>query len=317
MLKKTTIAVLGLAASSIATAGTMGPVCTPGNVTVPCVAQQWDLGVQALYLESAYSATKGYRETFSVADPRRLDDVNSWDWGYRLEGSYHFNTGNDVTVAWTHLSSDSNQTGISSFTPFTLFTPVYAYGSKQDRFDQVNLVLGQHADFGLVKKMRFYGGMQYANIQINNTTFFPGAVPQFGNISMFANTDFKGFGPVTGLDYSYNLTDSLSVTANGAGSILYGTSRINTGIVASPSGLVAASAYGSKKAIVPSLEAKLGANYAYAMAQGVLNLEGGYQVVNYFSPLQGQLFDVFGNSLSSSDYGLYGPYVGVKYVGNA
>ncbi|MGL6029165.1 MAG: Lpg1974 family pore-forming outer membrane protein, partial [Legionella sp.] len=45
------------------------------------------------------------------------------------------------------------------------------------------------------------------------------------------------------------------------------------------------------------------------------NFEGGYHVVNYFDALQSQ-----GQSLtdgvSSVDYGLAGPYFGVKYVGN-
>lgn len=323
MFKKTTLAVLGLAASGFAGAGTMGPVCTPGNVTVPCEARLWDLGVQALYLREGFDANKAYQHNIV---PFNGSHHTAWDWGYRLEGSYHFNTGNDATITWVHYENDSNNDGFIGVIPFSpqalpLSSP---YRLANDTyFDQVNVVLGQHADFGLVKKMRFYGGLQYANINDNATSNFhlsPADLVPAGITSVYKyeKTDFKGFGPVVGIDYSYDVTDAFSVTANGAGSILYGTSRFDTGYVGTPVGAVLLGSYGSKKVIVPSLEAKLGVNYAYAMAQGVLNLQGGYQVTNYFNALQTVGIGGFpSTTVASSDYGLYGPYFGVKYVGNA
>lgn len=324
MLKKTTLAVLGLAVSGFASAGTMGPVCTPGNVTVPCETKQWDLGVQALYMKVIETADRAYEHNI-IPFNGYGESKNDWDWGYRLEGSYHFNTGNDVTVTWMHYKSDTTQAGFRGLIPFSpLLAPLFTSytAARENQLDQVNLVMGQHADFGLVKKMRFYGGLQYANIRSDITRLYDQSPVQLvpsgiTSVSKHDDSDFKGVGPVVGIDYSYNLTNEFSVTANGAGSILYGTSRLSNGYVGAPTTVVLSSLYGSKKVMVPSLEAKLGLNYAYGMAQGVLNLEGGYQVVNYFNALQSAGINTpVNNVITSTDFGLYGPYVGLKYVGN-
>lgn len=327
MLKKTTLAVLGLISINLANAGTMGPICAPGNVTVPCEASQWDLGIQALYLKTLFNADKVYQR---IVDPLNIAPDgyglvnNKWDWGFRLEGSYHFNTGNDVTLNWMHFKNNATQPGfvgqfILSF-PIEVTLP-YTVVSK-NQFDQVNLVLGQHVDLSPVNKLRFYGGMQYANIQADITNYSNGTTADLiaGGITSenrIENTDFKGFGPAAGIDYSYFLTEGLSLTANGAGSILYGTSRIYSAYVTLPANQTLQSIYGTRKIIVPSLEAKLGLNYGYHMAQGVLNLEGGYQAVNYFRAVQATGINGFaGGKLTDSDFGLYGPYLGLKYVGN-
>jgi hypothetical protein len=318
MLQKTTLVLLGLAASSYAAAGTMGPVCTPGNVTVPCVERLWDLGIQALYLESVFDANKAYAQNAQLGQPNI--DRNDWDWGFRLEGSYHFNTGNDVSVNWTHYKGGVNHFGGNGLVPLPpqSVTTVPYNLITIDRYDQANVIMGQHVDFGLVKKMRFYGGLQYANIQANSSNLYNFALaPTITSVSLFDNTEFRGIGPTVGLDYAYHLTDAFSVIANGAGSILYGTSRYNIGYVAAPSGLVLVSQYAKTGAMVPSLEAKLGLNYAYSMPEGVVNLEGGYQVVNYFNALEAQSMQSLTASIASVSYGLYGPYFGVKYVGLA
>ncbi len=325
MFKKTALAVLGLAASGFAVAGTMGPVCTPGNVTVPCEAQKWDVGVQGLYFKQVFGANKSYRHNV-VPFSGYQEATNEWDWGYRLEGSYHFNTGNDATVTWIHYQNDSTSDGFAGLIPFSpLAAPlVSSYGLADDSyFNQVNLVLGQHADFGLVKKMRFFGGLQYVNIHDTAIAYFvhsPAQLIPVGitAVNQYEKTDFKGVGPVVGIDYSYDLTNEFSVTATGAGSILYGNNRVNYGYVGNPTGAILLDHYGSKSTVVAGLEAKLGVNYAYPMAQGVLNLQGGYQVMNYFNAVQTIGINGFVSpNIANSDYGLYGPYFGVKYVGNA
>lgn len=322
MLKKTTFAVLGLAFCGAASAGMYStppaPTCTPGDVTVPCEATAWDLGIQALYLRPVYSSSVAY-----VTQNDRLRTIDAdWGWGYRVQGSYHYSTGSDLTMSWTHYDVDSNPgTYVGPYTQLTQAgpTPVLAnyVMSLKNRYDQVNLVAGQHTDLGMVKNARFYGGLQYARLQIDETRAF--AVPAIyaaatnGGAQLLGTSYYNGLGPVIGIDYSYDLPHGLSLTANTAASVLYGSSRVNAAISYN-NNLVASSVYGSKHKMVSGLEAKLGANYAYEMSHGVLNLEGGYQVVNYFNVVQSLTAT---RNATTGDFGLYGPYFGVKWLGNA
>ena len=318
MLKKTTLAILGLAISGLASAGTMGPVCAPGAVTVPCEATLWDLGVQALYLQPIYGKGHYIAERVGTTSNYRFNQIEpDWDLGYRLEGSYHFNTGNDITINWSHLKHD-NWTGYhpSSYllTGRTFSSVARTY--VENRYDQVNLVFGQHVDMGLLKNARFYGGMQYVDIRADHTSrhnVSTAVQTATGGISSLINRDFTGFGPVVGVDYDYDLSQGFSITANASTSLLYGTSRLNVSDVYG-NGLVAANTYASRKGMVVGFEGKLGLNYGYSMAQGVLNIQVGYQATDYVNALQA--VELSGLSyLANSDMGYYGPYLGLKWVG--
>lgn len=321
MLKKTTAVILALLATNLASAGEMSsaPACVPGDVTVPCEATKWDLGVQALYLRPIYGSERGYGVHFN--DSYNLKNIApDWDWGYRLEGSYHYKTGSDATINLTHFDASSHAgTFTGQYTLITQLGPLVQTADfdleLNNRMDQVNLVFGQHIDLGLQENLRLYGGVQYLNLRVNSTSNFdlPLAIELATNgAGVINNTNFSGAGPVMGVDYGYNLTQGLSLTANTAASLLYGTSRLNAAN-AYGNGLVLFDLYNSRKVIVPGLEAKLGANYALAMMQGMLNIQGGYQVTNYFNVLQDSQYSV----LTTSDFGLYGPYLGVKWLGNA
>ncbi|RUR12094.1 Lpg1974 family pore-forming outer membrane protein [Legionella sp. km772] len=306
MLKKTFLAVLGLTANGLALAGTMGPVCAPGNVTVPCEAKLWSFGVDALYLNMNNGDFRGYESSAPLFN--RIDD--EWTWGFRAEAAYQYSTGNDAAISWIHLTNLNHQ-----------FLPVPATGipseqlDNESRFDQVHAVLGQHVSASATNKIRFYGGLSYAQIE-NNRTFYNVAFALLPGLSNRTdNSYFNGVGPVLGIDYSYYVSNDLSLVANGATSLLYGSTHASAWT--SPYAFIPVNLntqYASKKTVVPGFEAKLGVNYAYGMANGTLNLEGGYQAIQYIAPLQ-----AFPSSTSirTSDFGVYGPYFGLKYVGNA
>ncbi len=142
-LKKTTLAILALGSSSLF-AGTMGPVCTPGNVTVPCPSTGWNVGGQALIFQMMTDNDISLDLGVGPAGASINTDLDAqWDWGFQIEGSYHFNTGNDITISWYRIDTSWNN---SEFTPG--FDPglVIGFGHK-NRWDAVNGEFGQFVDF--------------------------------------------------------------------------------------------------------------------------------------------------------------------------
>ncbi|WP_133130643.1 Lpg1974 family pore-forming outer membrane protein [Legionella yabuuchiae] len=318
-LKKSAIAIFTLS-SSVVFAGTMGPVCTPGNVTVPCEMQAWDVGIQALYLEPTYFDSAGFfAEQHNAGHTARtlVDSNPDWEWGFKLEGSYHFSTGNDLNLNWYHFNSGDNRVvftdhahviGLPETTTQTMVSNA--------RWDAVNLEFGQHVDFGQFKNIRFHGGVQYARIETNvAVNGVNNAQAELANASYSFNQEskFTGFGPRVGADMSYDFGNGLAVYANGAGALLVGDSDITQSVITATNAFDFLSATGSRTAVVPELEAKLGAKYTYAMAQGDLSLDVGYMWVNYFDA---QTFSTIGGDFDDSNFAVHGPYVGLKWVGS-
>jgi hypothetical protein len=306
-LKKIIAAILALG-SSVGMAGVMGPVCVPGNVTVPCETRGWNLGGQALYLQT--TTNNGFSYYPSLSNNSVFEDVSGhWDWGFQIEGSYHFNTGNDITISWYRLDSGAHTIAVS---------PVFldadsVYVREKMRWDAVNGELGQFVDFSANKKMRFHGGFQYAGIRPTAKLGIFTTVPVDFLLTLeqrfTLNSEYNGFGPRTGLDMNYLFSNGFGIYAKGAASVLVGTSKFNDGGFYNLGGL---SIHGSRTAIVPELEAKLGVNYSYPIAQGDVTLDVGYMWFNYFNPLN--MFIL--GQITTSDFGASGPYFGLKYVGN-
>lgn len=308
-LKKTAVAVLALG-SSVAFAGTMGPVCAPGNVTVPCEMQAWDFGVQALYLKAARNSSSAnyIADTELNGNNRLVDNDPDWGWGFKLEGSYHFLTGNDLNLNWYHLGDSKETRTFSGNTSLiNQVNPGRQVFSIDPQWDAVNLELGQHVDFGQFKNIRFHGGVQYARIKndIRVTGYNVAGVNTYGYAE---DAKFTGFGPRIGTDMSFDMGNGFAVYANGAVAVLAGDSDLSATLTpVNPAG-VATTVSGSRTTLVPELEAKLGAKYTYAMAQGDLTLDAGYMWVDYLNVQTTA-------ALNDTDFGVHGPYVGLKWVG--
>lgn len=296
--KKTALAVL-MSVSGAGFAGTMGPVCQPGNVTVPCPSSAWDVGIQALYLKPSYSANAVY-VGYSLNGDRQIRNEfePEWDWGFKLEGSYHFNTGNDINVNWYHY----NQSTRRSFTVYSsTFEANIPYSTWiEPKWDAVNFEFGQHVDFGEYKDIRFHAGFQYLRLEhdIRNSNGLTGVVHPF-------NLEFKGFGPRIGMDMAYNFNDAFAIYGNGAAALLVGDSDAN-GQSAATSLYISS----SKWTTVPELEAKTGIKYNHLCGSGVLTADAGYMWVNYFNAQHSV------DLAEETNVAFNGPYIGLKWLGS-
>lgn len=333
-LKKTAVAVLALGSSAVF-AGTMGPVCTPGNVTVPCETTAWDFGVYALYLQPAgadrdseyhLNALNAQGATIAQVDATHDADLD-WDWGFKLEGSYHFSTGNDLNLNWSHLKvSGDRDDGASTLTytvePNDLTDPhgsLSADWSSELKWDAVNFEFGQHVDFGEFKDIRFHAGLQYAHVDhdVDSVGHLALGTTSTAAVAYALDGDgtFNALGPRVGMDMIYNFNNGFAIHGNGAAAILAGHTTYNATAVVGPTSATLLTLHDSKSAIVPEFDVKLGATYTYAMAQGELSLDAGWMFVDY---IMNNHFNDQTVAFGSADhsFGLQGPYAGLKWVGN-
>lgn len=314
--KKINAALLSLV-SSIGFAGTMGPVCTPGNVSLPCERQAWDFGARALYLKPSYSNSLAYLGTRSNETGTVVNYVKNapdWSWGFQIEGSYHFNTGNDLTLNWYHLGAQTTTARADAIFGFFQRSMDPDTASIKPRWDAVNLEVGQQIDLGAFKSLRVHGGAQYARIKTDkiHTTVFGGSLGDFNNEEL----QYSGFGPRAGADLYYGWNSGLSVYANAAVEVLVGTSKFNSlrGNTLFPGVDNQLQIAASSTTIVPEIEAKLGVNYTHLLAQSTVTLDVGYMWLNYFQA-QPVMLSTATNVSSDSSFSLQGPYAGIKWLG--
>ena len=178
-----------------------------------------------------------------------------------------------------------------------------------------------------MKKVRFHGGFQYAAIKttVTNVALSPSravaAVADQEITYAASRMKYSGFGPRVGVDLIHDFGYAFSIYANAASALLVGTrsfdvSAVGEQINTSPTFSLTPytnTASSSNTIIVPELEAKVGITHTHNTANGDLSIDAGWMWVNYFN-VQSYPRNVTGEL--KSDFGVQGPYVGLKWLGN-
>ena len=310
MKLKTTLSMLLALSASTAFSGTMGPVCSKQNVETPCEATAWDFGARALYLQPGYTDTQLAGErTFTATNgaTETIRKPEDYGWGFFVEGSYHFNHGNDFNLNWYHL--DNTYRASSTFAAGGSFS-----GTTNPQWDAANFEFGQQLHVGDDSGMRVHGGVQYARVYISRSfSSVVNAASPFNlplGLTLGQQTrSYNGFGPRIGVDlvhaFPNTWVDGFDVYANGAIALLAGSSKSSAQNTRRP-GL-----YSSKTdLVVPEMDIKLGINYKHAVYHGDLTLDAGWMWVDYFSLLRQ------GNSTTMEDVSFQGLFFGLKWMGN-
>lgn len=337
-LKKTAVAVLALSSGAVF-AGTMGPVCSAVNVTIPCESTSWMVGGKALYLNT--NTGHGTNSLTNTAGATYANDIGpKYGWGFFIEGAYDFSTGNDININWYHINTGNHRyTGPDSLTGInstfsgagltSLTSANYGSGgyiSVGPHWDAVNIEFGQHVDFGENNSVRFHGGFEWARVGYNAQNDQNGTWSFTNNSTGVASTvafdynrsysaSYNGFGPRLGSDWSYDWGNGLGMYANGAMGLLAGASK-NSGTYFDVNTASTLTNTNTATIVVPELEGKLGLTYDYATAQGDLTIDAGWMWVNYFGAVRAATGSVEGAATSLVNFGLEGPYIGAKWSGN-
>lgn len=364
------LAASALGVSGLATAASFAPpplpvACVQDAVVLPCERSAWDLGIEAIYVRQA-SGTNWYLGERVVAGTVTNNGVTTlaslagdgiqhdprWAWGFRLEGSYHWGTGSDLTVNWTHFQKKTNIDYLGANNLFSAFigipwannfpNPLVVNGWNvlndwaDARFDQVNIEFGQDVEYGKRVRVRSHSGVTFVRLDherqvtgFARRTINDGVVPAFNvdlEASAWSKTRYNGVGPRFGQDLSYDVGSGFSVYGRYAVSATAGTSKLEAAHIArqkvanNPVERVGIDQYTnrSKRTIVAGLETRLGVKYTYPMAQGDLIIDAAYQVNAYQGILQQFVGNTFaGLAAQDNNWGYHGASIGLKWIGNA
>lgn len=323
-----------LAVSSLSFAGSMAGIIvekSPEKVTLPCQRSSFQLGLYGMYLQPSYSGQLPYIDTNSTvsnsgstASTQNINVNEKWDWAAMIEGGFHFNCGNDITVSWLHYKNDKTQSYRSSsldIDPITFLYinfPFNGTATTSLTFNRIDIEIGQQVDFGEMMDIRFHGGFEYADFDFTMTANETGITDtRFTNYKQ-KTAKFNGFGPKIGMDLTYNVLDGLSVYGKSSvAALVWTTKSQNQQGFVDPTIPDLTTTFNGKQdnQIVPVIALNVGFQYTWVIFQNVYSLDAGYMWSDYMAIARN--LDAETGRPTDANFYLQGPYIGIRWIGQA
>lgn len=271
--------------------------CVDKANQVPCEQTKWDFGVEALYLRTTGDSFLSSISTAGIAvnNNRQFFYNPAWGWGIRLEGGYHFGTGNDLSVSWANFGR-STEFGDDA-TALTLGATAYYV---RHAFNIVNIETGQTLLFGEKFETRAHIGIQYANF--SERWRYDAIRPTI--LEPTADVKLDGWGPRVGIDLDYSIFDDLSFYGRGALGLIYMSRFISGGNDANF--FAGGNHMLHTRILVPENDIKLGLKYTERLAQGELSAKVSWYNIAYLNA-----------GVEDATYSWSGLSFGLNWLGNA
>jgi hypothetical protein len=241
----------------------------------------------------------------------------------------------------TNTSKYFQNTAFGGLNQYNFDTYQRAYGSAEINLDQGDLTVGQYLNIGCADQLRLFAGLRYAKLERQLTSNYsqdpnnagdtnlgtgvtttaivkpfvdvdePGktVVSSNGALQGYDDSDFKGIGPLIGLNNTYYLGYGIGFVAGLDVGLLIGDVDDSLTLTNYQAGMVAATGDASgvsmlpngtqnittttvntddARRVVPVVDAKLGFDYTYPFQNyGSLTLEAGWNVSHYWNAVDG------------------------------
>jgi hypothetical protein len=300
------LALLGFSSFAL---GALPAAIDPTEVSVPQLPGGFFIGASAFYLQpSTNNGDLDYASARTGVFPNSSSEIQSvdfpYDFNYGINVGYQFaDTGNDVNLSYMHIDHSELDSILAaahtiSAINFNISLPdIPAFGNAwmDASYDihQADLTFGQWINVGCRLRAHPFAGVRYASLDRDaDSVYLQPVIGHYDKLIVDESSDFKGFGPLAGMDASYYVWGGLGVVGHLDSGLLVGD--IDTSLA---SNIAAGSPVGryvfnfdhksdSTRRIVPVVDAKGGLDYTFMLNNSwdsYLTLEAGYQVSRYFN----------------------------------
>lgn len=319
---------------------------TKKEVRIPCYNGGFSFGLAGLYLRPSvphldYAVTFPSIENLTTFNSGQFQSSGpEFEWGYSANVGYMFpGTATEIRLTYTRLNTDESRdffrddsTEVINIAGGDLDTVSDTHLNSRVSFDYhaLDLELAQSIQMGCSFKVRYFGGVRYADLDHDfDISFFQGDSPflinRINEVISRQSSEYWGVGPRFGAEGSYAFGCGFGMIGQIATSLLVGeidsrhAEETNFTLQTLVLDETSRAHYPNEIRVVPNIDAHLGFDYRYHFcnySRTTLSVEAGYQVIHYFNTVErfasNQIDEPVWRGRQVLDTTFDGPYVGVQ-----